>query len=1192
MKICPSCQSSYGDTVEVCSLDGFALVAGILEPGAVLRQKYQITGILGFGGMAVVYRARHLLWNEDRAVKVLLQPGSGFLAEAQILRRVEHPNIVRVEDADIAEDGRPFVAMEFVEGESLRDRLRRAGTIDPSEALRIAAETCSALQAAHSSGIIHRDIKPHNLLLARGPDGQEAVKVIDFGIAKVREEAGLGFTGVLAGTTGYFVGTLDYASPEQALGRPSSELDCRTDLYSLGLVLHEMLTGVLPFRGETAMAALLQRLQQVPAPLRQIKPDLPEAACAVVMRTLEREREARYSSASEMQRACEDARESIRREREEAIRRAEEAQAKRIAAEQKRQEREERRRQAVERLRSAVRSRSVVVRGLLARRAVFVALMAIGVLAVLGLGVFTYFYATYARVVDQKLRAGVFANTTRLFAAPESLAVGDVTSLSEIAAGLRRSGYNESRGNLVGSYQITQNSISIFPGRDSYFDQEPGVVKFAGGRISQIISLRDNTLRSQYQLEPPLITNLTDASREKRRIVKFPDTPPVLVQAVTAAEDKRFFQHSGFDPFGGPTITQKLVDLLWGPQSRLSRAIITLEVEQKLSKEVIFEDYANQVDLGARGSFHIRGFGQAAETYLGKDLSQITLPEAAQLAGMPLSPADLDPFRHPDRLRERRNEVLGLMRANGNIGDRDFALAIEAPLTVARAATQSVEAPYFVDLVNDFLESKFQDENFQSNAFRVYTTLDMRLQRAASEAIRLGMQNVDEQISKQSRFKGQTPPEPQAALVAIDPHTGAVKALVGGRNYGLSQLDHILAKRPPGSIFQPFVYAAALDTAIKGGPRILTPSTIVLDEPTTFWYDGRSYEPGDFDKTFRGKITLREALAHSLNIPAVKVAEMVGYDAVVDMANRAGMNYKLHPTPSVALGAYDITPLEAAAAYSMFANQGHYVKPDFLTQVRAPDGKTPYQEKLETKQVLDPRVAYLMTSLMEEVLRSGVASDVRTRYGFNVPAAAATGSSRDGWFAGYTSELLCLVWVGFEDNRDLDLEGARSAAPIWMEFMKRALQYREYRDTKPFAGPDGIVSIDIDPLSGMPATTACPKTRKEVYIAGTQPVGTCPLHGGARKGNASVAGWDTPSSGRTARPPSDTPPRIAGSSGDGVVAPGAATRARRQESPDADAAAKQQVPGQPSQEGQKGFLNRLKGIFKNEGGPAKATEKK
>jgi len=247
----------------------------------------------------------------------------------------------------------------------------------------------------------------------------------------------------------------------------------------------------------------------------------------------------------------------------------------------------------------------------------------------------------------------------------------------------------------------------------------------------------------------------------------------------------------------------------------LAEAVITLQLEQKLSKQEIFEYYANQVDLGFRGTFHIVGFGQASEAYLGKELSTITLPEAAELAGLIQRPGYFDPFRHPDRLKERRNIVLKLMKENAVINDRDYQLAVDAPLTVAKTGSTSVEAPYFVDMVNDSLQNMFQDADFQSNAYRIYTTIDMRLQRAATEAVRLGMAGVDDQIKKQRRFKNETPPSPQVALVALDPHTGEVKALVGGRNYGMSQLNHVLRQRQPGSIFKPFVYAAALDTGIS-----------------------------------------------------------------------------------------------------------------------------------------------------------------------------------------------------------------------------------------------------------------------------------------------------------------------------------------------------------------------------------------
>jgi penicillin-binding protein 1B len=817
------------------------------------------------------------------------------------------------------------------------------------------------------------------------------------------------------------------------------------------------------------------------------------------------------------------------------------------------------------------------------------------VLFILALGVFIHYYSKYAQLMDEKLRMGPFANTAKIFASPQSVAVGDALRPEDIAADLRRSGYGESRSNPEGYYQLHPNAIEVFPGPDSYFDQEAGLIKFTGNRISSIISLQDNTARNEYELEPQLITSISGPNREKRRMVRFADIPKVMVDAVTSAEDKHFFQHAGFDPSriikaayvdlkqgrkeqGASTLSQQLARMLWLDQDKrwkrkLAEMVITLELEQRLSKQEIFEDYANDIYLGSRGSFRIHGFGEASEAFLGKDLSQITLPEAAELAGMIQNPAHYDPYRHPDRVLERRNLVLAMMRQNGYVSDHDYTLAVDAPIVVPKGAAQSQEAPYFVDMVNDAVQAKFLDADLQSNAFRLYTTLDMRLQKAAAEAIRLGMQNVDDQIKRQARFRHETPPEPQVALVALDPHTGEVKALAGGRNYGVSQLNHVLAKRQPGSIFKPFVYAAAMDTAVEGGPRIITPSTMVDDEPTTFWFDGRPYEPSNFAHEFYGHVTLRQALAHSLNVATVKVAEMVGYDSVVEMANRAGMNYRIHPTPAVALGAYEITPLEAAGAYTMFANQGVYVKPSFLNMVRSDKGQVLYKSAIEQKAVLDPRVAYVMTNLLEEVLRSGTAAGVRSR-GFLVPAAGKTGTSRDGWFAGYTSQLLCVVWVGFDDNRDLDLEGAKSAAPIWAEFMKRALDYREYRDARAFNAPEGVVSVEIDPQSGMPATPNCPKTQTEVYIAGTEPVGTCPLHGG-RTGVTNVAGWDT---GGNPAASADSP-----AGGGSRVAPAAvARRAARQ----AAAEAAQAPPGPPKGPDtrkpaeKKSILRRLLGVFK------------
>ena len=745
---------------------------------------------------------------------------------------------------------------------------------------------------------------------------------------------------------------------------------------------------------------------------------------------------------------------------------------------------------------------------------------------------FTYFYVQYSHLIDEKLRAGPFANTSKIYAAPKVIGVGDAISPDEIVLELRRAGYSDSRGNPMGWFNIRPDAIEIFPGRDSYFREEAGVIKFASGRISQIISLQDNTDREQFQLEPQLMTNLYDRNREKRRIVHYTDIPQVLVEAIISAEDKRFFQHAGFDPFrivkavyvdlkegrkaeGASTLSMQLARSFWldndkSWKRKAAEVMITLELEQKLSKQQIFEFYCNQINLGQRGTFGIRGFGEGAEAYFGKDIRQLTLPEAATLAGLVQRPSYYNPFRHSDRMRERRNVVLSLMRQNGFISEREYALACDTPIQLATAGSESSEAPYFVDWVNEELTSHFQDKDFQSSSYRIYTTVDLDLQRAAVEAVRSGMQLVDAQLKRQRRFRNAPMPDPQVALIALDPHTGAIKAFVGGRNYGTSQLDRLLALRQPGSSFKPFVYAAALDTAVDGGPHILTPATMVDDEPTTFWFDNKPYEPHNFKQEYHGEVTLRQALAHSMNIATIKVAEMIGYDAVVQFAKKAGLNEDIQATPAVAIGSYDTTPLEIAGAYTVFANQGTFIKPYGITTVRAQNGASLFQNTPETRQVLDPRVAYLMVSMLEEVLRSGTAAGVRAG-GFTVPAAGKTGTSdRDGWFAGFTTELECIVWVGFDDSRELDLEGAHSAAPIWAEFMKRALAFRAYRDAKDFPAPDGVVSVEIDPQSGMPATPFCPIHKTEVFIAGTQPVGTCPLHGGSSPGATHVAGWELP----------------------------------------------------------------------------------
>ncbi len=377
-----------------------------------------------------------------------------------------------------------------------------------------------------------------------------------------------------------------------------------------------------------------------------------------------------------------------------------------------------------------------------------------------------------------------------------------------------------------------------------------------------------------------------------------------------------------------------------------------------------------------------------------------------------------NPVRYPERAQSRRNVVLKQMLDNGYISGPQYVEAIKEPVVVARQGIESADAPYFVDLVNERLATEFQDRDFQESGSRIYTTLDPDLQRDAAEAVALGLRDINANILK--HFKGQTPTdEPQVALICLDPHTGEVKALIGGKNYGMSQLNHAVAKRPSGSIFKPFVYATALNTGLTGQPDVMTASTMVKDEARTFLFLGKPYEPAEFHKDqWLGDVTLRRALAKSLNVPAVEVAESVGYGNVANLAHKAGLN-DVRATPAMALGAYDATPLDMATAYTIFANDGVLVKPRFISEIVDRTGADKWSSKPETEKVLDPRVNFLMVNMMQEVLRSGTGAGVRSR-GFVLTAAGKTGTSHDAWFAGFTTKLLCVVWVGLDNYQDLE----------------------------------------------------------------------------------------------------------------------------------------------------------------------------
>ena len=742
-------------------------------------------------------------------------------------------------------------------------------------------------------------------------------------------------------------------------------------------------------------------------------------------------------------------------------------------------------------------------------------------------GSFCYFYIKYDRIIEQRFRSPVFSNSAKIYALPRTVHDGDKVDAKEIAGLLRRTGYSDKEDQSpLGSFRLVRDGIEITPGPESYHSPEAALITIQGGQVARITS-KGNDL-SAYELEPQLVTALFDAGqRSKRQVVKYADIPKVMVDAVLAIEDRRFFEHSGVNFIrmfeavwidltrqrheqGGSTITMQLSrGFFLTPEKtvrrKLTEMLIAEELEQKFSKQQIFEFYGNWVNLGQRGSFAISGFAEASRAYFNKDLKDITLPEAALLAGIIQGPSRLSPYRHPERALERRNLVLDSMVDNHTITREQADKAKASPLKLAPPNVEASDAPYFVDMVRDTVINKISEHDLNDQSYRIYTTLDPDLQKAAAQAVETGIKLVDEQVTKLrtkrvkvgKKVETQVAQGPQAqvALVALDPHTGAVLALVGGRDYGFSQLNHALSKRPTGSIFKPFVYAAAMNTALDGSQTVITPASTVTDAPSSFAYGDQIYEPRNYKEEYHGDVTLRYALAMSLNNATVKVAEQVGYDKVADLAKSAGIA-SVKATPAMALGSYEATPLDMAGAYTSFANTGIRLSPTLVNSVRNAQGDVVENYKADERPVLDPRIAYVMTNMMESVINNGLGYTAVRLRGFSLPAAGKTGSSHDGWFAGYTSNLLCIVWVGYDDYSDLRLSGAMTAAPIWTEFMKKASALPQYADMKPFAQPTGVVDVQLDKATNRLATPTCPDDYVAAFVTGTEPRETCDQQAG------------------------------------------------------------------------------------------------
>ncbi|HZI19071.1 MAG TPA: PBP1A family penicillin-binding protein [Pyrinomonadaceae bacterium] len=734
------------------------------------------------------------------------------------------------------------------------------------------------------------------------------------------------------------------------------------------------------------------------------------------------------------------------------------------------------------------------------------ALTVVSVLAFTSL--FAYHYWHYSKVVDARLAGGYLTSRAGVYAAPRVLRAGQKLTPERLAVGLRRAGYvgaDEPGRVWSGRFRAEGAAVRIEPAVEDNAAAGPREVVVSFDRAGRVAEVRaDGAEVESYALEPEPLADETELRSAGREALTYAELPPVLVAAVLSTEDRRFFKHGGVDLWGvlraalswgerrgeevrqgGSTVTQQLVKNTYlTPERTLRRkfheAVLASVIERRLSKEEILALYCNEVYLGQRGGVAVRGVRQAARAYFGKELKDLTLSEAAAIAGMIQAPARYAPDRHPEEARARRDTVLAAMVRDGAVASDEARDASREPLRVVPVEQRDATAPYFVDYVNRFVESLDAAGAEGGRPARVHTTLDLDLQRAAEEV-------VAEQLDRLGKtFKGGR--RPQAALVALDPHDGRVLAMVGGASYAESQLNRATdARRQPGSVFKPVVYAAALEAG-------LSPLSVSLDAPRQFAYDrGATYRPANYGGGYsNGEVTLREALVRSLNVVAVDAGLRTGLNRVASMAERLGLP-RPESYPSLALGTTEATPLEVAAAYTAFAAGGRLARPTPLAGVDggAGGGARPYVTW--SQQVLRPSTSYMMTDMLGAVVERGTARAARGRFG-DVAVAGKTGTSRDGWFAGYTPNLVCVVWVGFDDGTELGLTGGDSALPVWAEFVSRAVELRPELGGREFARPGSISVVEIDPETGARAHAACPRRERVALTPTFVPSYECPLH--------------------------------------------------------------------------------------------------
>ena len=742
-----------------------------------------------------------------------------------------------------------------------------------------------------------------------------------------------------------------------------------------------------------------------------------------------------------------------------------------------------------------------------------------GLLLTIAVGALAIWVLLLDREITRTFEGRLWAIPSRVYSAPLSLRLGAAVALPEIQGRLDRGGYTRvtTTPAVPGLYRLSGATVEIYT-REFPFPGNPWPrrrlrLAIREGRVESIALVPSGRPLEQVQLEPEPIASFYGLAREERTVLPLSAYPKSLIEAVLAAEDQRFLTHHGIDPLGilramwqnirsgdvvqgGSTITQQTVKNLYLTNERsvarkLKEALMAVILEMRYPKEKILEVYLNEIYLGQRGSAAVCGFGEASRFYFGKEVRDLDIAESAMLAGLIRAPGLYNPISHPDRAITRKNVVVKSMLEQGRITADEAKRATDRAPAVSRGLPWFRKAPWFVDEIRSELSQAHSDKDLTERGLRIVTTLDTDLQEKAEAALQRGLARLEKErphLLKRSGGAGL-----EGCLVAIRPSTGEVVALVGGRDYQESQFDRVtMAKRQPGSLFKPFVYASGFEFGREDTGDPFTPATILEDEPLSIKSGGKTWSPENYDGEFRGRVSARRALEESINVPTVRAAMAIGVERIVGLATTAGMGEDLKAYPSVALGAQEVTPIQAAAAFAVFANGGKRPSPYAVAAVVDGNGRLIEKGEAKTAVVLSPQAAWLTLDLMRGVVERGTAHAVRES-GMAGDLAGKTGTTndkRDAWFVGFDPDLLALVWVGFDDGTETSLTGASGAVPIWMDFMRGR---GAGASTRVFDEPPGIVRQSIDPETGGLSTGGCPTTTEEVFIEDKLPP-ECPTH--------------------------------------------------------------------------------------------------